>query len=198
MAIAKPSFSNFEEYLALAPSDLPEGRYEYWDGELVAVMPESGLNDAIANYLYFLLVSAGISPPLLRPHSCEIEVPGRPRTRFPDFVILTPAHLPLIARRNTISREMPPPQVVIEVVSPGKTNRDRDLIAKRSQCAERLIPEYWLIDPENAEISVLELTEQGDDYGEIGTYRQSQHLHSPSFPEISLSVAQILSAGDSG
>jgi Uma2 family endonuclease len=49
-----------------------------------------------------------------------------------------------------ITREMPPPRLVVEVVSPGKKDRDRDYIAKRQQYAERGIPEYWLIDPENA------------------------------------------------
>lgn len=49
MTIAKsPQFGSFEEYLAADPSDLPEGRYEYWHGELVPVMSESGLNALLA------------------------------------------------------------------------------------------------------------------------------------------------------
>jgi hypothetical protein len=46
-----PQFKRFEEYLGADPSDLPEGRFEYWDGELVPVMSESIGNDAIANFI---------------------------------------------------------------------------------------------------------------------------------------------------
>jgi hypothetical protein len=78
MTLGKFRFSSFAEYLALDPADLPEGRHEYWDGALVALRPESGSNDAIANYLYLLLVSGGILARLVRPHSCEVEVRLRP------------------------------------------------------------------------------------------------------------------------
>ncbi len=107
MAIAQsPQFKSFEAYLAADPSDLPEGRYEYCDGELVPVMTESGVNDAIANYLFLVLANIGIPFQLIRPHYCEVEVPGRPRTRLPDLTLLDEVHIPLIARRNTITRGM--------------------------------------------------------------------------------------------
>lgn len=35
-------FTSFEAYLTAESSDLPEGRCEYWDGELVELMTESG------------------------------------------------------------------------------------------------------------------------------------------------------------
>jgi Uma2 family endonuclease len=194
MTIAKSRFSSFEAYLALGPADLPEGRYEYWDGELIEVMSESGFNDEIANYLYFLLLTSGIAPSLIRPHSCEIEVPGRPRTRFPDLVILDEVHVALIDRRNTITRDMPAPRVVVEVVSPGKQNRDRDLVAKRQQYGDRGIPEYWLIDPEHRCITVLALNAAGS-YIEIGTFHDVAIIISPMFPELKLTVEQVLRAG---
>jgi Putative restriction endonuclease len=98
MTVAKsPQFKSFEEYLSADPSDLPEGRCEYWDGELVPVMSESGFNALLANYLFILLMNSGIPFQLIRPHSCEVEVPGRPRTRYPDLTVLEEAHVPLIA-----------------------------------------------------------------------------------------------------
>jgi hypothetical protein len=43
MTVAKsPQFRSFEAYLSADPCDLPEGRYEYWDGELVPVMSQLG------------------------------------------------------------------------------------------------------------------------------------------------------------
>lgn len=195
MVQAKPRFNSFEEYLALDPGDLPEGRYEYVDGELVELMPEGEENDRIANFLFLLLVQATITQPrLIRPGRCEVEVDGKPRTRFPDLVILTEAHLALTKRRLTITREMPPPRVVVEVVSPGKKNRDRDLLEKRKQYAERGIPEYWLIDPEKQSITVLRLVE--GQYCLHGAFQGNAEINSPTFGALALTAEQILKAGE--
>lgn len=92
---------SFDEYLSLdveswVELELLEGRCEYVDGKLIEVPSESELNDFIANLLMFLLASTKVVPlRLIRPHSCEIEVLGKPRTRFPDLVILREEHLSL-------------------------------------------------------------------------------------------------------
>ena len=49
---------------------------------------------------------------------------------------------------------MPPPALVIEVVSPGQTNRDRDYRYKHTEYAARAIAEYWIVDPETRQITV--------------------------------------------
>jgi hypothetical protein len=51
-----PQFQSFAAYLAADPSELPEGRFEYWDGALVPVMSESGFNALVANCLFLALV----------------------------------------------------------------------------------------------------------------------------------------------
>ncbi|MFM7427738.1 MAG: Uma2 family endonuclease, partial [Elainella sp.] len=112
---------SFEEYLSLEPGSLPEGRYIYIDGELRALPPESELNNFIARYLLVTLANSGLVPlRLIVNHACEVEVPvleeGDPRTRIPDLVILRPEHLALTQRRLTITKEMPPPLLIAEVV----------------------------------------------------------------------------------
>ena len=194
MTFTKARFASFEEYLTAEVSDLPEGRYEYWDGELVSVMAESLGNDTIATYLFVLFLAAGIPFELLRPHNCEIEVSGRPRTRFPDFTILNEIHLTLMARRLTITREMPPPPLVVEVVSPGNENSDnykRDYQDKRDQYAAIGIPEYWLIDPERSWVMVGTLI---DDRYQFTTYRGDEILISPAFPSLNVNASQVLQA----
>jgi Uma2 family endonuclease len=55
---------------------------------------------------------------------------------------------------------MPPPALVVEVVSPGEPgtpNYDRDYVDKPKEYADRGIPEYWIIDPERQVILVLML-----------------------------------------
>lgn len=149
MTQAKPKFATFEAYLEF--DDGTDNRYELIDGELVELPPESEPNDAIANYLFLKLVAAGLPYRLVRPGKCEIQVPvlqkGDAANRYPDFLILDEVHLSLTQKRFTIKLDAPPPRLVAEVLSPGKTNRDRDLIRKRAQYAKRSIPEYWLVDP---------------------------------------------------
>jgi len=191
---------SFEEYAALDAEDwltlgLPEGRCEFWDGELIEVPTEAELNDWIAQYLFLVMAQSGmISPWLIRVHSCEVEVRGRPRTRFPDLVILEDEHISLTQRRLFIRLSMPTPRMVAEVVSPGKTNRDRDYKAKTEQYQDRGIPEFWLIDPQERSIAVLTLQNGG--YLEA-TFAGSNLLQSPLLQSLNLQLSadQILSAG---
>ena len=197
MVFTKPRFASFEAYLTADPSELPEGYFEYWDGELVPVMSESGVNDFLANYLFSLLLIAGIPIELIRPHSCEVEVPGRPRTRYPDLTILDPAHLPLIERRNTITRQMPPPRLIAEVVSPGGENSEnykRDYEVKPKQYAAIAVPEYWIIDRDREWVRVGLLN--NCEY-QFETFRGNEPIVSPTFPDLILTASQILNAGRS-
>lgn len=195
----------FEEYLNLTAEDwlhydLPEGPCEYVDGGVIELPPESGLNDGIANYLFFVLVNAGIPIALVRPGKCEIVVPvlrpKTPRTRYPDLVVLRPEHEAMVQHRLTIQAEMPAPRLVAEVVSPNHRNRDRDYDDKRQQYEARGIPEYWLIDPDQQTVLILELKDE--QYVEVGTFRGNDRLQSPTFQELSLTVTQILSCGAEG
>jgi Uma2 family endonuclease len=196
MTVAKsPQFTSFEEYLSVDPSDLPEGRYEYWDGELVKLMTESLLNDGLANRLMFLLVAAGIPMDRVRPGRVEVEVKGRPRTRMPDLTVLEDIHLTLMAKRATLTTKMPPPALLVEVVSPGSENSanyKRDYQDKAQQYAEIDVPEYWLIDPDRAVVLVGTLMDGEYQFQE---FRGDAPIGSPTFPGLNLTVAQVLGAG---
>ncbi|MDY7012694.1 MAG: Uma2 family endonuclease [Cyanobacteriota bacterium] len=149
MIQTQPKKLTFSEYLEY--EDNTDNRYELIDGELIPLPPESGLNSSIANYLFFVLVSAGVPLPLVHPHSCEVQVPilqpGDAANRYLDLIVLLQEHWDLTQNRLTITLDMPPPRLVVEVVSPGKINRERDYTRKRAQYAAREIPEYWIIDP---------------------------------------------------
>lgn len=143
----------------------------------------------------FLLVAAGIVPlELVHPGQCEVQVPvlqpKDPANRYPDLVILRPEHLALTQKRLTLTLEMAPPQLVAEVLSPGKQNRDRDLIRKRDQYAARDIPEYWLVDPEQQTVTILQW--QDGSYAKAGVFHADNRLVSPTFPDLQLTPAQIL------
>lgn len=197
MTQAKVKFASFEEYLAYSDKTPLEGRFELVRGELVELPPESEPNNWLANYLQFLLVAANVAPlRLIKIHALELQVPvlqpNDAANRYPDLVVLRPEHLELTQRRLTITRNMPPPRLVVEIVSPGKTNRDRDYVSKRAQYAGIGVPEYWLVDPAAQTVMVLSLA--GETYQEVGVFGLQRAIASVEFPDLTLKASQIFEA----
>jgi Uma2 family endonuclease len=196
MIQTQPKKLTFEEYLAY--EDDTDNRYELIDGELRPLPPESPENDYIPNYLFLVLATVLCVPPtLLRPHTCEVQVPvinpKDPANCYPDLVVLVPEHLKLARTRMTITLDMPPPRLVVEVVSPGKANRDRDYERKPLQYAARGILEYWIVNPQEQTVMVLRL-ESGRYVEQV--FRGSQRIVSPTFPELELTAQQIFAAAE--
>ena len=182
----KPRFQSFEEYLSY--DDGTDKLYELFNGELIEVPPESGQNVQIANRL-FLIFALLIGTDRVRGHGLELEVRGEPRNRYPDLTIIREEHIQQLTKRNSIRLTMAPPLLVIEVVSPGELQRNRDYIAKRYQYQDCDIPEYWIIDPDAQTVMVLELS--GKTYTEVGSFSGQEEVRSPQFKELNLTAAQI-------
>lgn len=185
------------DYLAIEA--IYEGQQEFVDGEIIKMPPESNLNALIS---VFLLVSLSRFVPMtwLRHKDVEIVIAGR--VRMPDLMILGEdlAAVLLASGRSTIMEEMPAPLLAVEVVSPGKANEDRDYRFKRTEYAARGIPEYWIVDPARAMVTVLMLV---DGLYEVVEYSGGDSLQddkgdrivSALFPQLNLTVEQVLQAG---
>ena len=186
MLQVKHQFQSFEEYLSY--DDGTEKLYELFNGELIEMPPESGINVQIATFLLIQFVSL-LGHKRVRGHGLELEVRGEPRNRYPDLTIIREEHIKQLANRNTIRLSMLPPLLVVEVVSPGELQRDRDFIAKRLQYQDCGIPEYWIIDPQTQSILVLELI--NGIYHEIGIFAGDDLVLSPQFNSLNLKVSQI-------
>jgi Uma2 family endonuclease len=185
MTQAQLRFLDFEDYLAY--DDGSDNLYELFNGELVHLSPESGRNSEIINLLFAqLLAIFGFR--LIRSRGLEIEVRGEPKNRFPDLTVLRSEHAELLQQRDTIRLSMPPPRLVIEVVSPGNVQRDRDYIAKRHQYEDRGIPEYWIVDPIEEQILLLQLV-SGTYQGK--SYRGETPLQSLICPKVLISASQL-------
>jgi Uma2 family endonuclease len=182
-----------EEYLKY--DDRTDKQYELVAGKLVAMPPESPKNVQIS---LFLLVNFLKFIPVNRvSNKVEIVVCGsRATTRVPDLVVLTDELAKALqsATRSTITLDMPPPALVVEVVSPGKANEDRDYRYKRSEYAARGIGEYWIVDPQKDMITVLILV---DGLYEETTFAGNTLIISTIFPQLQLTAEQILTAGES-
>ncbi len=186
MLTVKPRFETFEDYLSY--HDNSDRLYELFNGELIEVPPESGYNVQIANRL-FLIFALMLGSDRVRGHGLELEVRGEPKNRYPDLTILREEQIQQLSKRNTIRLSMEPPLLVVEVVSPGGIQRDRDYIAKRMQYQDCRIPEYWIVDPQTQTILVLELS--GDSYREVGSFTGEDLVVSSGFRELNLRVSQV-------
>ncbi|MBE9140619.1 Uma2 family endonuclease [Nodosilinea sp. LEGE 07088] len=88
---------------------------------------------------------------------------------------------------------MPPPTLVVEVVSPGELQWERDYIAKRAQYEDLGIPEYWIINPQDS--TVLVLTQTGQGFSPVGTFAGAQAVVSPQFADLHLTTVELFEAG---
>jgi Uma2 family endonuclease len=181
----------FDEYLAY--DDGTDTRYELVDGELVAMPPESPENLKLSRFLLLQLLQHLPLEQVV--YNTEVEVTGRrARCRVPDLLVHTEESAAALAGSNraTLTRDMPPPALVVEVVSPGEANRIRDYRYKHTEYAARGIAEYWIIDPETHQVTVCQWVEgqyedtvmQGDD-----------PIRSAVIPALELTVNQLFALG---
>jgi Uma2 family endonuclease len=178
----------FEEFLS--HDDGTDTRYELVDGVLVEMPTESNDNCQIAKYLLFEL--AKFFPiSLLCLKDVELEVSGRrAKVRLPDLVVLSRGSAEALQGqpRNILTRDMPPPALVVEVVSPGSTNRLRDYRYKRTEYAARGIAEYWIVDPEAQQVTVCLWV---DGQYEDKVFTRDVCIESTLVPELTLTPQQV-------
>jgi Uma2 family endonuclease len=178
----------FEDYLR--HDDGTDTRYELVNGVLVEMPPEAEENNDIARKLLFELAKH-LPIALLAHKDTEIEVTGQRATgRIPDVLVHTEASKAAVtgATRATITRDMPPPALVIEVVSPGQANRERDYRYKHTEYAARGIAEYWIVDPETTQVTLcLWVNGRYEDR----LYSGAEPLKSTVVPAFRLTAAEI-------
>ncbi len=78
------------------------------------------------------------------------------------------------------------PDLVVEALS---SDRQRDLVLKRGWYAGAGVPEYWIIDPVNDTITILELS--GSDYVERAVLGRSDTLTTLAIPGFALPLEQL-------
>lgn len=180
-----------EEYLNY--DDGTDTRYALVNGELVIMPSESDLNNVIA--LYVLSILLPFVPIQRMRRGTEIVVSGfRATTRIPDLMAVSEELNEELAgrSRSIIMLDMPPPDFVLQVVSSGVENAERDYRHKRSEYAARGIQEYWIADPIEQQVVVLTLV---SGLYEDATFREADRIISPMFPQLKVTAAQILQAG---
>ncbi|MGE3536084.1 MAG: Uma2 family endonuclease [Candidatus Tectimicrobiota bacterium] len=196
---ALPQDITFETFLEWYPAD--GGHYELIEGEIVAMRPV-GQHEMIASFIdaEFALEIRRLRLPYLSSRNALVK-PQRPGSaNLPDVIVLEREALdtdPYWERFSTISLGSSA-RLVVEVVS---TNWQDDDLRKLADYETLGISEYWIVDylglgarryigtPKQPTISVYHLVE-----GEyrLQQFRGTEPVLSQTFPELSLTVAQML------
>jgi Uma2 family endonuclease len=137
----------YQDWLRL-PDD--GGRYEIVDGEIFMTPAPSIRHQDISSRLHSRL------GPFLESSGAGRLFAAPTGVRFSDDVVVQPDLLVVLAEhRSRIAEQVidGPPDLVVEILSPGTARRD--LVAKRELYARFGVPEYWIVDSEGSNIEVL-------------------------------------------
>ncbi|BAZ81743.1 MAG: Uma2 family endonuclease [Sphaerospermopsis sp.] len=187
MTVATAKKMTFEEFLQF--DDGTDNLYELENGELIVMPFESELNRRIATFLLIYFSKLGI-PYYRLSMKTEIAVNSKMvGVRIPDLVIFSEelAEEMKDATRSLILMDMPPPLLVVEVVSSNQENRDYRY--KRSEYAARGIAEYWIVDPMQKKVTILEWVEG---FYDEHIFTDDMVISSPLFADIKLTVGEVL------
>ncbi len=181
-----------EDYLELSQKH----RVELIDG-CIEVLPMATIfHQLLADYLHSLLKSylASSAPPeLRRGRALFAPLPvrlGSRRFRDPDILYLRPERL------KELHGQPDGADLVVEIVSEGKVNRDRDFITKRTEYASASIQEYWIVDPESRTVTVLVLDPANSQYREHGAFASGDIATSVLLPGFAVNVHDLFAQAD--
>ncbi|MBW4616599.1 MAG: Uma2 family endonuclease [Desmonostoc vinosum HA7617-LM4] len=206
MTVASAKKMTFEEFLQF--DDGTDTLYELENGELIQMPFESELNRRIAMFLLIYFSKLGI-PYYRLSMKTEIAVNSRMAgVRVPDLVVFSEelAIAMQEATRSLILMDMPPPLLVVEVVSQcvarvprveatdepvrvSANQENRDYRYKRSEYAARGVAEYWIVDPIAQKVTVLEWVEG---FYDERVYQGESAIASSIFANLQLTAAEVL------
>ncbi len=122
---------------------------------------------------------------LLAPLPVHI-LPGK--IREPDLIYLDED------RSQRMSNYPDGADLVMEIVSGTDEDRRRDLVTKRKEYARAGIREYWIVDPQSNEVTVLALNRKAKSYREHGIFPAGAIATSKMFAGFQINVAELFRA----
>ncbi|MGB8701354.1 MAG: Uma2 family endonuclease [Thermosynechococcaceae cyanobacterium] len=204
MVQALPQRVTFEEFTQGLPESSEE-RYELHRGVIVAMPKPRGKHSEVAGFINGKLFTEieRQQLPYFIPRECLVRSQDGASGYEPDVIVLDRGALrdePLWERESiiTLGKSV---KLIIEVVS---TNWQDDYLYKLADYQALGIQEYWIVDyaalggriyignPKQPTLSVYTLMEDGE-YN-VQPFRESSSLLSMTFPDLTLSVAQVFQA----
>jgi Uma2 family endonuclease len=191
---------NFDQFLEQCPED---GRYELVDGKMVKKLATrihydvAGLiMDAIKDEIKRLQLNYVVNDVSV---VLTINKKGKEQGRHPDVSVINRD----VWRSDRLNHRgiREPIQLAVEVVS---TNWEDDYIDKLEEYERLGIPEYWIVDylaigsrdylgdPKLPSVLIFTLDTEGK--YQMTIFQNSDRIVSPTFPELNLTVEQIMAA----
>jgi len=181
----------FADYLTYF--DESDTKYELVDGELIAMSLGTGLHGETIDRTYQTInaeINRTAQPWIVRQGQIGVRCPrgiGLDTVRIPDVVVMQRNDWQALQEREAvIDFDLSAPLLVIEVISPSTKNIDYR--AKRTEYAARDIPEYWIVDPLEAKVSILI---NSDGWYDVTEFCNDELIISPTFPELQLTSNKI-------
>lgn len=192
---------SFVQFLEQLPDE--DGRYELVDGEIMRILP-TRKHDNVAEFISDVLKAEVRSSNLNYRVSGRIlvrtlTIDGLELGRQPDVSVVDKTLWD--SNLLTYSALVEPLQLAVEVVS---TNWEDDYIDKLDEYQRLGIPEYWIVDylaiasrsylgkPKVPTVFVYLLDENG--VYQSTAYQNQDKIVSRTFPELTLTVKQLLAA----
>lgn len=179
VAVSDRILMTAEAYLAWEPTQ--EGRYEYWDGEVVAMSGGTRNHNRISGNFFRLLDDALVDRP------CEVYIvdvkvqvePGR-KYFYPDGVVTCD-------ERDSDPQLVQFPCLIIEVLSPSTEALDRGTKFAKYRKSTTLL-EYVLVQVEQPGVEVFRRNQQGQ--WVLSEYALGDHLRLESV-DVEIAVADL-------
>ncbi len=176
----------FDEYLNY--DDGTDTRRELVRGRLVLMTPPTVIHLLIAKFIERVLDTeiTRLKLPLvaLREAGVQTEFDS---SRLPDVCVVTEQEVSELMNKPAVFRV--PARLAVEVVSPSSVKRDYE--EKLLEYANKGIQEYWIVDPIVSRVTVCRLI---NGCYESFVFTGNQQIISYAFPELNLTVKQILAA----
>jgi Uma2 family endonuclease len=151
--LLRPTMS-YEEFLAWAKDDI---HAEWVEGKILLMSPTSSRHQAIVVFLITLLnlyvSTRTLGAIYTAPYQMRLRQPARGRE--PDVLFVAQANLGQVTKQYLDG----PADLVVEVISPESSGRDRG--EKFYEYETAGVREYWLIDPQREQVEFYQLDNQG-------------------------------------
>ncbi|HKI16556.1 MAG TPA: Uma2 family endonuclease [Isosphaeraceae bacterium] len=173
------------EYLALNTNQLVEFSHGFVEFLPMPKILHQRILKFLFNALQALVTAQNLGEVLFMGVRVQLW-PGK--FREPDVVFLRAEHTDRVTDDYWEGADL-----VIEVVSGSDDDRRRDLKTKRQEYALAGIPEYWIVDPEFDQITVLTL--EGLTYAVHGEFKRGEQATSKLLSGFAVDVTSALAAG---
>ena len=170
-----------EEYLALDTNHLTE----FSNGRLEVLPLPTFSHQRLVALLYRLLSGfveeRGLGVVMFAPLRIQL---GQGKFREPDLVFMAVEHADRLGEQFWQGADL-----VMEIVSPDDPARDK--VTKRREYAQSGFPEYWIVDPTEASITVLTLP--GQEYALHGEFAAGEAASSVLLEGFKVDVSDVFS-----